>query len=115
EDLDSFYPGINGLAMLKIQSELAKQLPKVWAEGFDDDDKADAALRECERRMAGIASTLHLALGLDDEIKRKYEEPDIWNKISGADLLFLTLDKPIQVGRAYAKALANADPFEVDA
>lgn len=115
EDLDSFYPGINALAMLKIQIELAKQLPKVWAGGFEDDAKADAALKECEQRVARIASTLHLALGMDDEIKRKYEQPDIWKKISGSDLLFLTLDKPDQVARAYAKALANANPFEVDA
>jgi hypothetical protein len=115
EDLDSFYPGINALAMLKIQLELAKQLPKVWAEGFDDDDKADAALKECERRMARIASALHLALGLDDQIRREYEEPDIWSRISAADLSFLTLDKPARVANAYARALANAKPFEVDA
>jgi hypothetical protein len=115
EDLDSFYPGINALSMLKIQIELAKQLPKVWAGGFEDDAKADAALKECEQRVARIASTLHLALGMDDQIKRKYEQPDIWKKISRSDLLFLTLDKPDQVGRDYAKTLANANPFEVDA
>ena len=103
EDLDSFYPGINALAMLKIQIELAKQLPTIWAEGFDDDDKADAALKECERRVARLASTLHLALGMDDEIERKDEKRDIWKEISRADLSFLTLDRPVQVGRAYPK------------
>ena len=87
----------------------------MWAARFGDGAKADAALKEREQRVAHIASTLHLALGMDDEIKRKYEEPDIWKKISGADLLFLTLDNPDQVGHAYAKALATANPFEVDA
>jgi tetratricopeptide repeat protein len=115
EDLDSFYPGINALAMLKIQIELAKQLPKLWGARFGDGAKADAALKECEQRADRIASTLQLALGMDDEIKRKYEEPDIWKKISGADLWFLTLDNPDQVAHAYAQALANAAPFEVDA
>jgi hypothetical protein len=115
EDLDSFYPGINALAMLKIQIELAKQQPAVWAEGFDDDDKATAALKQCEQRAARISPTLHLALGLDDAVARKDEKIDIWKDITCADLSFLTLDRPVQVGRTYAKALANAGPFEVDA
>jgi hypothetical protein len=115
EDLDSFYPGINALAMLKIQLELAKQLPAVWAEGFDDDDKAAAVLKQNERRAAHIAATLHLALGMDDAITRQYEQPDIWKKITSADLSFFTLDRPVQVGRAYRNALVNASPFHVDA
>ena len=114
EDLDSFYPGINALTMLKIQIELAKQLPAIWAEGFDDDDKMAAALNECERRAARLAPTLTLALGMDDAIERD-EKRDIWNEISRADLSFLTLDRAVQVGRAYRSALMNAAPFHVDA
>jgi hypothetical protein len=115
EDLDSFYPGINALAMLKIQLELAKALPAIWAEGFDDEDKAAAVLKECERRTNRIVATLQLALGMDDAITRNDEKPDIWKEISRADLSFLTLDKPLQVGRAYRNALVNANPFHVDA
>jgi hypothetical protein len=114
EDLDSFYPGINALAMLKIQLELAKQLPAVWAEGFDDDDEAAGALKEYERRAARLAATLHLALGLDEAVARD-EKRDIWKEISRADLYFLTLDRPVQVGGAYRKALMNVSPFHVDA
>jgi hypothetical protein len=115
EDLDSFYPGINGLAMLKIQIGLAKTLPAIWEEGFDDSASAAAALEECERRAARIAAVLYLALGMDQAITREGGEDDIWKKISRADLLFLTSDRPAQVGRAYRNAFIDANPFEIGA
>jgi hypothetical protein len=115
EDLDSFYPGINALAMLRIQIELARALPEVWAEKFDDADEAAAALKERERRTARIAQTLQLALGTDEAVARREEKRDIWNEISRADLLFLTLDKPQRVRSAYREALAGANASEVDA
>jgi hypothetical protein len=115
EDLNSFYPGINALAMLKIQLHLVRKLPAIWEEGFDDQDKAAGTLKECERRAERIAAALHLALGMDEAIARRGEKRDIWNDISRADLLFLTSEKPAQVGSAYGKALANANRFHVDA
>jgi hypothetical protein len=115
EDLDSFYPGISALAMMKIQLDLAKALPEIWVEGFEDEDKAAAALKECERRAGRIAATLHLALGMDDAMARNDGKRDIWREISRADLVFLTLDRPAQVGRAYRNALVDASPFHVDA
>jgi hypothetical protein len=115
EDLDSFYSGINALAMVKIQLELAKELPEIWVENFDDNEKAEAACKECERRADRIAAALYLALGLDSAVTRKDEESDDWKKLSRADLLLLTLDKPPQVGRAYRNALKDATPFHVDA
>ena len=113
EDLDSFYPGINALAMLTIQLQLAKAHPEIWAESFDDDGAA--SLKAGERRAGRIAQTLQLALGMDDGVARQGEKRDIWKEISRADLLLLTSEKPAQVGNAYRGALANASPFEVDA
>jgi len=115
EDLDSFYPGINGLALLKIQLGLAAKLPAVWQEGFEDDDKAASALKDYEGRAARLAATLYLALGMDNAIVREGEKIDLWKAISRADLLFLTSDRPAQIGRAYRNALANADPFQIGA
>jgi hypothetical protein len=115
EDLDSFYPGINGLAMLKIQIGLARELPAIWEEGFDDGAKAALALEECERRAIRIAAVLYLALGMDEAIAREDEKDDIWKEISRADLLFLTSDRLPQIGRAYRKALSEADPFHIGA
>ena len=115
EDLDSFYAGINALAMLTIQISLAKALPDVWAEGFDDGDAAIADLKASDRRAGRLAAALQLAVGNDSKVIRKGEKFDIWREISRADLAFLTADKPAQVGAAYRKALANAGPFEMDA
>jgi hypothetical protein len=115
EDLDSFYAGINALAMLTIQINLAKALPDIWAESFDDGDAAVADLKSCERRAGRLASSLQLAVGNDDKVTRDGEKFDIWKEISRADLSFLTADKPAQVGTAYRRGLANAGPFEIDA
>jgi hypothetical protein len=86
----------------------------MWAEGFEDDDKAAAALKDSERRAARLTPTLQLALGMDEAVARD-EKRDIWNEISRADLVFLTSDRPVQVGGAYRRALMNAGPFHVDA
>jgi hypothetical protein len=112
EDLDSYYAGINVLALLKVQVELAKALPDVWAESFESDDKAAAELVERERRTARIAGALELALGAGSNEAGKR---DMWKEISRADLLFLTVDKPQRVANAYRQALVGAQPFEVDA
>jgi hypothetical protein len=111
EDLGSYYAGINALAMLRVQVELARTLPAVWAESFDDDEKAEADLKERERRIARIAAALELALGVDGGAGGKR---DIWKDITRADLLFLTLDKPQRVANAYRQALVGARPFEID-
>jgi hypothetical protein len=115
EDLDSFYAGINALAMLTIQINLAKALPDIWAESFDDGDAAVADLKTCERRAGRLAATLQLAVGNDDKVTRDGERFDIWKEISRADLSFLTAERPPQVGSAYRNVLANANPFEIDA
>ena len=101
--------------MLTIQINLAKALPDIWAESFDDGDAAVADLKTCERRAGRLAATLQLAVGNDDKVTRDGERFNIWKEISRADLSFLTADRPPQVGTAYRKVLANANPFEIDA
>ena len=115
EDLGSFYAGINALAMLTIQINLAKAFPDVWAESFDDGDAAVTDLKTRERRTGRLAAALQLAVGNDDKVRRGGERFDIWKEISRADLSFLTADRPAQVGTAYRNGLANAGPFEIDA
>jgi hypothetical protein len=110
-DLDSFYAGINALAMLKLQIELARVLPAVWAERFDDDDAALAELKKRERRAARIAAALELVLDVEDG--QALQDP--WKRVTRADLLFLTLDKPVRVANAYRDALVGASPFTIDA
>src|SRR5262252_8419554 len=114
-DLDSYYAGINALALLKVQIELAKAQPSVWSAGFDSDDEAASKLKERERRTARIAAVLELALGVDGAAARNGGKRDIWKEITRADLLFLTTDRAQRVSTAYGQALAGAAPFEIDA
>lgn len=115
EDLDSFYAGVNALAMLTIQISLARALPEIWAESFDQDDAAVADLKIGERRAGRLAAALQLGVGNDDKVRRTGERFDIWREISRADLSFLTADRPAQVGSAYRRALTTATPFNEDA
>lgn len=115
EDLGSYYAGINALALLRIQIELAKALPDVWAADFDDEEKAAAALGAALQRIERIRATLQLALGADNKVTRVTGKFDVWMEISRADLAFLSVDKPARVSSIYRQALANANSFEVSA
>jgi hypothetical protein len=117
ENLGSYYPGANALALLKIQRLLAERDRGTWEAGFDDSATAGDALayqESCERR---IAAALNLVLGTDPILKVKQDERDHWAALTRADLLFLTIDKPKRVENEYRKALARveADPFSMSA
>ena len=114
EDLDSFYPGINAVALLRAQIELAKALPDVWEESFGDADDAARALKGAEARCGRIAAALELALGNDPAVARDGAQPDIWQAITVADLQFLTGAKPSKAAAEYRKALAGAKPAHVE-
>jgi hypothetical protein len=119
EDLGSYYPGANALALLKIRGLLAQRDRDTWDAGFDDSDKADAALADhdaCERRIAGA---LNLVLGIDALLKVKLDDADDWAAITRADVLFLTMDKPKRVENEYKRALGRVkvktDRFSISA
>lgn len=54
-------------------------------------------------------------LPADNKVTRDGEKFNIWKEISRADLSFLTANRPPQVGAAYRKVLANANPFQIGA
>ena len=119
EDLGGYYPGANALALLKIRGLLAQRDRDTWNAGFDDPDKADAALADqeaCERRIAGA---LNLVLGIDPLLKVKRDDADDWAAITRADVLFLTVDKPKRVENEYKRALGRVkvktDRFSISA
>lgn len=118
EALDGYYPGCNALALLKIQTALARQEPATWEANFDDAGKAASALADREACARRIAGTLSLALGLDPVLEVKQDEDDTWAALARADTLFLTLDKrPRRVETEYAKALTRVatDAFAISA
>lgn len=117
EDLGGYYPGANALAMLRIQSELAKGQPETWEAAFEDPDKAGGALKDRELCAKRIAASLNLTLAIDPVFRIKEDDGDPWRAITRADVSFLTSDKPTRVENEYRKALARVrnEPFSIAA
>lgn len=115
-DLNAYYPGVNALALLKLQLALAARAPDAWQEAFEDDAKADASLKARETLALRLASTLCLALEMDEVMGDREGGSDPWAAGSRADLLLLTAsDRPQRAANAYRIALADADRFTLEA
>ena len=117
ENLTSYYPGANALALLRIQNYLAQNDPDTWEAAFDDADKARSALADRDACAKRIAAALALTLGVDPVLKVKQDEADTWAALTRADVLFLTTDKTKRIENEYGKALARikGDPFSISA
>lgn len=117
EDLGSYYPGANALALLKIQGLLARRDPDTWEADYDDAATAKGALDDREACDKRIAAALNLVLGADPILRVRQDEADNWAALTRADVLFLTSDKPRRVENEYRKALARVadDPFAISA
>jgi len=117
ENLGSYYPGVNALALLKIQGQLAQRDTDGWEAAFDDAGKAKDALAEREACEKRITATLNLVLGFDPVLKVAQNDGDTWAALTRADVLFLTSDKPRRVENEYGRALARVgnDPFALSA
>jgi len=115
-DLNAYYPGINALALLKLQLALALRAPAAWQEAFEDDAKADASLKARETLAMRLAASLCLALEMDEVMGSREGGSDPWAASSRADLLLLTAsDRPQRAANAYRGALADADRFTLEA
>ncbi len=111
EDLNHFYSGLNALAMLKVQTELAAALPDVWAERFDDDDEAAKELKKLQAHATKLAGAVEVSLDAALARLKSADKKDVWAEISTADLCCLTSDRPKKVVTAYRDALAGAPDF----
>jgi hypothetical protein len=115
-DLNAYYPGINALALLKLQLALAGRAPDAWQEAFEDDTKAQASLQARETLALRLTSSLCLALEMDEVMGSRDGGSDPWAASSRADLLLLTAsDRPQRAASAYRGALAGADRFTLEA
>jgi hypothetical protein len=115
EDLNHFYSGLNALAMMKVKLELAHAHESVWADQFDSDEEAEAALRKLGERAGKLAGAVELALDATDKRLKRENRSDLWAEISAADLRFLTASEPRRVAARYRDALADANEFARDA
>jgi len=92
-DLNQFYPGVNAVTLGSLLVSLADR--------FDDAEDPDpdiVAIREILPELRG-ALTFALETFAEDE------KADYWTLVSLAELRVLSAKKPIEVARAYRKAL----------
>jgi Tetratricopeptide Repeats-Sensor len=115
EDLNHSYSGLNALAMLTIEIELAKAMPDAWSGQFPDPDEAERALRAREKRAARLAAAVDLSLQAALRRLQRTGGKDIWTAVSEADLRLLTSANPALVAAGYRKALSGAEGFARDA
>lgn len=115
EDLNHYYPGLNALAMLKVLLELARALPEVWADRFNDPNDAAPALADLERRALKLAAAVEICFETNRARLEREEKKDLWLEISEADLLSLISDRPRRVADAYRKVVGKMSDFDRDA
>jgi hypothetical protein len=116
QDLDSYYPGLNALALAVIILELAAKLPEVWGNYFGDEDEAAQRLNEIKRKRDQIAHALQLRFDHADSPQLSpNDERDPWLLSSAGDLSLLTLPNPNRAIYFYKKAAAAQGDFILDA
>jgi hypothetical protein len=114
EDRNHIYSGLNALAMSTIMTELAAAQPEIWQDDFDSEDEAALKLRKSKELCSDLSAGVKLSIESKRTALNREDQTDIWAEISAADLILLTAKKPNRVGRAYKKALTDAQDFERD-
>ncbi|MEM1161291.1 MAG: tetratricopeptide repeat-containing protein [Pseudomonadota bacterium] len=105
QDLNSYYAGLNALAMSAILRELAEVMPDIW-NGFHPSDTAAKAAREAlDAECAALSAAVRMAL--DAAAARGDRSP--WLAQSRADHALLSSDRPDYVARCFSLALGQAD------
>jgi hypothetical protein len=104
-DQNHWYPGVNALALLIVTLHLAKLEPDVWAERFEDEDKATSALKDLEAERDDLAGAVRRSLMASEFKSTTY---DVWSDLTKADLTLLTTTRPTFAAQAYRRARARA-------
>ena len=95
-----YYSGLNAIALLFIQVELAEVCPDIWMLEYDNEMKAQLELEERKSTLTKMIGATELAI---ETSIRNYD--DNWAKISRADLMLLSCKYPEKVKREYEKYL----------
>ena len=95
-DLNQFYPGVNAVTLGSLLVNLADR--------FDDSEDPDPDIVCVRETLPELRGALEFAL----ETFAQDEKADYWTMVSLAELRIITAEKPIQVTRAYRKALIAA-------
>lgn len=104
--LNHFYSGLNALALNKIMTSLAKELPETWEVLHSDPEKELEKLYEAEKMLS---ATLKFSLEAERKQAEFKKERDIWLDISEVDYQFLTSQKFRKIASDYRRILTDAD------
>ena len=108
EDRNHSYSGLNALAMVTIQTELAQLQPATWEDGFDSKEAADQKLAALKSMRADLSIGVKLAIESRQFTLKRRDQTDAWVDIGAADLILLTSTRPNRVAQAYKKAMSAA-------
>jgi tetratricopeptide (TPR) repeat protein len=114
-DLDSYYPGLNALALAVVILDLASRFPDVWSAPFADPGEGDVRLAEIKRKREQISQALQLrfddAYGTTQDVSQ-----DAWLLSSAGDLnLLMHPPNPRRASYLYKRAAATlAGDFVLD-
>ncbi|HTE05007.1 MAG TPA: tetratricopeptide repeat-containing protein [Planctomycetota bacterium] len=111
-DLNHSYSGLNALALITLQSELALAEPAAWARDFPSPSRAAAALEDLRDERQRLAGAVAMALHAAQRAHESRREHDPWLEASRADLAHLTSENPDQVAEAYAAVRKLLGPLE---
>ena len=115
-DLNSHYPGVNALNLLRAQIQLAEKEPAIWNDQHSSDSEAAEALDARKQLATRLSSALCLALIPDDVMgNRMSQELDHWALSSCADLSLTTMDSAARVAHRYLQAVTGAEQFALEA
>ncbi|MGH7503123.1 MAG: tetratricopeptide repeat-containing protein [Longimicrobiales bacterium] len=114
EDCNHYYSGLNALALLVSQLELAQAMPAIWTDiaGGEVNAATELERRQTERtRLVGAVDWSIRAAGERESVAG---DESFWRAISEADLLLFTTTRPGSVRSAYRRALGRASPLDLD-
>ena len=115
EDRNHFYSGVNALGLRQVETELARLLPDVWPERFDDSQDPAKELEALVAAQGKLAVAVEVSLASARRRLDRTGKIDVWTDLSEADLRLLTSSRPAAVANAYRRALAGQPGFVVDA
>lgn len=116
QDLDSYYPGLNALALAVVTLELAARYPDVWTNLFGDETMARNKLDEITTTREHLAHALQLRFhGADAPQLSPNDQQDPWLLSSAGDLCLLTQPSAKRAIYFYRKAAASQGDFVLDA
>lgn len=107
--LDQFYPGLNALALVCIECELADLHPEDWSAKWATEDEAERELGLLKNRRERLAAAVETCFEAADQRNPN----DRWLTISRADFALLRGKSGLRLEQIYRNALANAEVFDI--